>query len=294
MKKIIYSLSILFLASCANNSKTEETTTNNEASSELTEVSDDTTDKKFVWDFKSPKKYTYIFDQTSNAEHSTHKGAEAEKIFISANGKLSIRAKEQNLADLSFTDMESKMVNSITADTSVNKTPPMVLQDLKPDGSIEGPSDSEILLRLIMPLPLEEINEGESNKVPIKFPINANGSRLFTKGFNTLEFTGYETYLGRKCAVLKGVINVSDLNVPEEVKGEYKCSITGTATYYFDVKHHLYVGAEVNTETMVLMDIDEENGELGLYYNTKNIDTYSLKLEKIEDIVFKSDSTSQE
>jgi hypothetical protein len=139
------------------------------------------------------------------------------------------------------------------------------------------------MFKMLFPLPSEDLKEGEKDKVAMQMPFNANGSRLYAKGFNTLEFSGFEKICDRECVVLSGIIDISEMDVPEELTGEYKNSTTGKATYYFDLEDKIYVGADINMTMDVLMDTESnDQNQRGMYMAMKSQNIFKIRLEKIE------------
>jgi len=274
MKKILLGLSILILASCGSeNPKSTE--------------KGNSIESQFKWDFSKQRKFVYSFSQTVNGENKMDKDRPAVKTSMTGVGNLNVSVKENNLADLSLTDIEMKMImfneDGTPRDTMTQKAPTNVVQDMKPDGSF-GDSNTDLLFDMLFPLPSENLEKGESDEIPMQMPFNANGSRLFSKGQNTLTFTGYEEIEGRNCAVLKGVIDISKLDVPKELKGEYECSTTGNATYYFDLENGYYVGADIKMIMDVMMDSETENeDDFGMFMKIKSDNVYKIRLEEIEE-----------
>lgn len=274
MKKILLGLSIFILASCGGeNSKSSETTISNES--------------QFEWDFSEKKKFVYSFSQTTSGENKMDKDRPADKTLMTAIGHLNVRVKENKLADLSLTDIEVNMINYNSdgnpRDTMTQKVPANVVQDMKPDGSFKV-ENTDILFDMILPLPSGNLEEGESIEIPLEIPFNFNGSYLNSKGHNTLRFVGFENIDNRKCAVLKGVIDISKLDIPEEIGGEYKSSTTGKGTYYFDLDKGYYVGADVEIRKEIMMDSETgEDDDYGMYAEMKSNDVIKIRLEKIEE-----------
>lgn len=270
MKKIIYGFLILIIASCGQQN------TN----------SDSSKDSKFTWNFSKPKKLVYSYSQTVNNENKMSRNELADVSKMTAIGNLNIKIKENNLADLSLTDMEMNSVDFDSEgnprDTMIQKAPPQVMQDMKPDGSFSS-SDIDIMFKLLFPLPSKDLNNGETDKVEMQMPFNANGSRLIAKGYNTLKFSGFETIQNRKCAVLIGTIDISDMKVPEELAGEYKNATKGKATYYFDLQDKLYVGADIDMTMEAFMDSEsEDENNRGMYWEMKSQNIFRIRLERIE------------
>ena len=274
MKKVLLGLSILILASCGNkNSNSTETTSSNNS--------------QFEWDFSEKKKFVYSFSQTTDGENKMDKDRPADKSYMTGNGYLNIRAKENYLADLSLTDIEMKMVNfnsdGTPRDTTTQKAPAYVVQDMKPDGSFKV-KNVNILFNMILPLPSNNLEKGESEEIALQVPFNFNGSYLNSKGQNTLTFIGFENIDNRNCAVLTGVIDISRLDIPEEIEGEYKSSTTGKGTYYFDLENGFYVGADVEVNKYIMMDSEtDKEDDFGMYAEMKSTDIIKIRLVKIEE-----------
>ncbi len=271
MRKILFGIFILFLASCGN-----------EKSSNTT----DSINSKFIWDFSKTKKLIYSFSQTTNNENKMTPDEPADKSHSTAVGNLKIRIKDNNLADLSLIDIEQNRISYDTdgnpQDTMNHKSPPTVIQDMKPDGSFSD-SNIEIMFKMLFPLPSKDLSKGEKDKIEMNMPFNVNGSRLTAKGFNTLEFSGFKTIKERECAVLVGSIDISDMEIPEELNGEYKNSTKGKATYYFDLKDRIYVGSDI--EMTFEAFIDTKSGGLrneGMYWEVKSQNIFKIRLVKIE------------
>ncbi|WP_070138499.1 hypothetical protein [Crocinitomix algicola] len=274
MNKILLGLSILILASCgSDNSKSTKTENSNET--------------QFQWDFSKQRKFIYSFSQTVNGENKMGKDRPAEKTYMTGIGHLNVRVKENNLADLSLTGIEMQIIifneDGTPRDTMTQKAPANVVQDMKPDGSFSD-GNADILFDMLFPLPNKDLEKGDSDEIPMKMPFNVNGSRLYSKGQNTLTFKGFKEIEGRNCAVLKGIINVSKLDVPEELKGDYECSSTGNATYYFDLENGYYVGADIQMVMDVMVDSETENEEdFGMFMKMKSDNVFKIRLEKIEE-----------
>jgi len=272
MKKILLALSILIVVSCGNeNTKSSEST--------------NTTQSQFEWDFSKKRKFIYSFSQTVNGTNKMDKDRSVDKMYMTGIGHLNVRVKENNLADLSLTDIEIQLVNydqeGRPRDTLSQKIPTNVVQDMEPDGSFDD-SNTDILFDMLFPLPKRVLEIGDSDEILMQMPFNTNGSRLFSKGQNKLTFTGYEEIEGVNCAVLEGIIDISKFDVPEELKGEYKCSTTANATYYFDLENRHYVAADIKMVMDIMIDPENED-DFGMYMNMRSDNVYKIRLEKIEE-----------
>lgn len=195
---------------------------------------------------------------------------------MTEKGNLNVQVKPNNLADLSLTYLKLSMImfnkDGTSRDTMTSNTPPTVAQDMNPKGKFNEPNLNS-LFDIVFPLPSQELKVGQSDKIPMKIPFNAMGAVLFSKGFNTLTFTGYETIEGRNCAILEGIIDVSKLEIPEEVDGKYKSATTGNAKYYFDIENRCYVGAEIRMIMDVMMDTKSESQDSSGIYMERIVDS---------------------
>jgi len=202
-------------------------------------------------------------------------------------GKLNVHVKENNLADLSLTDINLGTVrfnpDGSPRDTVTQKAPVSVVQDMKPNGRFSQ-KETDILFQILFPIPGKDLEIGETDEVPLEMPFNAMTSILMVKGQNTLRFRGYEEMEGRKCAVLDGKIDVSRLEVPEELEGKYKCATTGTAQYYFDLENHYYVGADIQMVMEVFLQTESVMGNgTDVYMSMVSDNDIKIRLEEIKE-----------
>ena len=215
--------------------------------------------KSFKWNFENKNKYIYSYFQTVNGENKMEKTTKPSKSKIIGTGHLNVRSKGNKRADLSLTDFVMNMIiydkNGVAKDTMTQIINNKVIQNMNEKGNFDD-ENVNILFKMIFPLPSGSLKIGENEKLPLKIPFNANGSKLFAKGFNTITYLKDGELDGKKCAILKGNIDVSDMKVPEELEGEYKFNTKGTATYYFDYENNYYLGVDLDLTMDVLMDAD--------------------------------------
>ena len=50
---------------------------------------------------------------------------------------------------------------------------------------------------------------------------------------------------GKTCAKLQTDIDISELNVPAEIKGDYKCQVKGRSVFYFNVEDRHFISGKV-------------------------------------------------
>lgn len=268
MNKILFGLSLLILTGCVNSDN----------KSEIAE---------FTLDFSKPKKYIYSFSQTSTSKTKWKKNDQFDKTKSVADGNLNIRIKENNLADLSVTDLETSLIiydkKGKEIDTISNTAPVMVIQNMNQNGTFEN-NEHNFMFDLIFPLPTKNIKLGESDKIPMQIPFNVNGSKLFIKGHNTLRYNGIETIDGKQCAVLIGEIDISKIEIPEELESTHKSSTTGNGTYYFDLANKYFVGSDIEVKMTTASEKKNEKSKNDISFgNTNSESKIEIRLIKIEE-----------
>jgi len=199
------------------------------------------------WDFSRPAVQAYDYTQTMEMESTMGPGMGMK---INGAGTVLLKSKENDVAILVMKDMKMNMTSEMDVGGGENmmKTaaPPIVVTGVKEDGSMKtGNSSAEILLQFLFPLPPKPLRVGESAAVPATMPFNAMGSVLFVEGTSTITLTGYVTIDGRRCARLETDIDVSKLDVPEELTATYECVTRGKSISYFDVERRRFVSVEV-------------------------------------------------
>jgi hypothetical protein len=165
---------------------------------------------------------------------------------MSAKGALLIKSQGDGTAELVLKDMKMIMKMNIGGDeepkTVEQAMPPSVVQGMKEDGSGSfGNSSQDMLLKMLFPLPTKSLKVGDSVDVPAQMPFNAMGSLLQVKGRSRITLSRYVKIGRRTCAQLDVDTDISELKVPSELKGEYKCSTKGTSVFYFDVANRSFV-----------------------------------------------------
>lgn len=231
----------------------------------------------FEWDFNSEKDYVYSFTQISHHEKITNKFEDADKTFIKKLGKIIISGKTKNMADLSFTDISIKAKYHGSKDTINQSQSNSIIQDVDSKSHFAVTTDVSDFLRILFPLPTKDLELLSEEKKVLYFPLHLKESILNSTGFNTLVFSEYKVVNGRKCAVLKGNINVSKLKLPNYINGDYKLSKIGKGTYYFDIEKGSYVKAIVTITSVSL--IDNEN----TYSYIKHEDEFEVNLIEVRD-----------
>jgi hypothetical protein len=205
----------------------------------------------FRWNFSDNNDaHKYVFEQKVHGKSDMGKPFESDQrktgqdTFV--KGNLYIKSQGDGTAEFVLKDAKVNMTMDTGPDavpkTMEQEIPPMVLQGMKENGlgsSCNSPQD--MLLKMIFPLPSKDLKVGESDNIPAQMPFNAMGSLLLVKGYSRITLTRYVEIDGRTCAELDVDIDISDMNIPPELKGEYNCSTKGSSLYYFDIQNRRFV-----------------------------------------------------
>lgn len=204
------------------------------------------------WDFSGYDQYRYLIEiDASSVTHidagdlsddSTQTSTAEGDMIIKSQGDHTARIVLENIevaTDFSPDDGNDSDILKVTGQT-------MVLQGLKEDGTMGSCNTSEeALVKLILPLPSTPLELGESVDVPVQVPFNAMGSPLPVKGTTTITLKEYVSVNGQLCARLISDIDISEIDIPEEIEGDYECTLTGVSDYLFAVDSKKFILGEV-------------------------------------------------
>lgn len=208
----------------------------------------------FLWDFSGDTVYPYDFEQTVlsandmggmlKKESDKPSGKIDQKIH--GQGQILIKSKGNGTADFVLKDLTISMTmdaGSKEGPTTMEQNmPPVVMQGMKEDGFGSYCNNSQdMLFKMLFPLPTQPLQVGESVDVPAQMPFNAMGSTLTVTGRSRITLTRYLEIDQRTCAELSVNIDISDIDVPAEMPGEYMCSVNGDGFFYFDINKRCFV-----------------------------------------------------
>lgn len=203
------------------------------------------------WDFTEGKNYEYTLHSDSemsmktNLSPQTATHEEDAPFRFTADGKITVRSKQNHTADLIFKQIVAKTEDETQSNIRVEQ-PPTVLQGMKEDGSMEiSRASTDMFLQTLFPLPPGPLVPGQSTDIPMVMPFNANGSLLNVKGTNHITVKRYVTIDNRTCAEIVSEFVVADLDVPPELKGKYVASLRGASVFYFDVESRSFHSGRV-------------------------------------------------
>jgi len=207
----------------------------------------------FRWDFsKAQVVHTYAYEQEvrskTNMGSLGGKSGDMEQ-EMSAKGALLIKSQGDKTAEFVLKDVKMSMkmdMGDKEPKTMEQQMSPIVVQGMKEDGSGSfGNSSQDMLLKMLFPLPPNSIKVGESVNVPAQMPFNAMGSVLEVKGRSRITLSRYVKIGSRTCAQFDVDTDISELKIPSELKGSYKCSTKGISVFYFDVASRSFVSGTI-------------------------------------------------
>lgn len=216
----------------------------------------------FRWDFSTTRTWSYAYTQRlkARADSGTNSTHEAQ-----VAGTMEIVSKGGGKANLVLRDLELQVASSAGSKPASLKPPVMVVPDVQEDGSMTGGGTrgSEVL-RVLFPLPHGALAVGDVEQVPLSFPFNAYGSPLTVRGTAKVTFAGFARLSDRTCAVLDVVFDVSQLEVPPELPGSYRASLSGTSELCFDLDEHAVVHETAELAMSMKTDVAPSAADMDL------------------------------
>jgi hypothetical protein len=212
---------------------------------------------KIRWDFSDGSEYIYDLRQTSDTA-SVFPGdepEEPERIIVVAT--VEFKAQGDHVAKIVFTQKEDIIEGMPEDEDAKNrlKGRPMVVLGLKEDGTMpSAQSQQSTLFRLLFPLPLEPLGVGQTATIPFQFPVSVFGSPLSADGRVKLTLTGLFYVRGKTCAQVDYVVEVDEVELPEEIDTEFNFAMSGIGRYFFDIE----AGRLVESSSAVVMSMEAE------------------------------------
>lgn len=266
----IFLLTIL-LASCGQ--QTDQ--------SQMDRASNSESASQFLWDFGKPK--TIIYSYTQNVTNTFVIGEEADNkyAYTSAEGTLRVDVSESNMADLKL-QVSTSFVAPSSEDTVKHENPPTFVQGMAPDGSMED-DNAETLFKMLFPLPPTFLEIDKTAMIPMKIPLRTTGTVLYTKGSIGLTYVGDTVLLGRKCAMLEGVLDVTDTKIPDGMDAKVEGGTTGKGKYYFDLHDGLFVKVILDMTMEYTIEMEPTGNMFNGNSYIKNVNFFEVVLDEIED-----------
>lgn len=212
-------------------------------------------ERAITWKFQNFDKLTYNF--TQKTEISPMGGIfSGFGITNTATGKMTITPTSDGKADIVLKDLNmGDMADLLTKNLkkSNGQFPDMFVRGLKSDGTIDGEISEgmQLFYTGIFPIPTEDLKIGESVKIPAQMPMNAFGSQIMMKGYQTLTLKSINGNL----YTLENDILINQYDIPEDVEQDHQHEIKGEGKYIFDIEKGCFTNAKV--EMRIKMKISE-------------------------------------
>ena len=207
----------------------------------------------FRWDFSGKKVYSYTYEQEVRNRMNmgdSPKTSKDKDQSMTGNAELLIKSQGDHTANFVLRDMEMKMEMNLGEEDEPKvmeqASQPMVVQGMKEDGSLTlCDSSREMFIKTLFPLPPSHLKVGESVDVPAQTPFNAMGSLLQVTGRSRITLTRYVKIGKRVCAQLDTDVDISELNIPSELKGDYNCFTKGASRFFFDIEERCFTSGSI-------------------------------------------------
>ena len=238
----------------------------------------------FSWDFSENRTFLYSFSQNVKTDKKLEQDQDIIRNIINTSGDLTIKVAA-NQASVSLSDSKMEIIeqwpDGSPKDTIRQEFQATIVEAMQADGSYEA-KDVDLMFRLLLLLPQKILNVGDKDIVAISTPFTVNDVKLFVEGTSILSFKKYDTFLDRKCAVLKGKIDISILEIPHNFIGKYRSLNQGNATYYFDLDNGYLLGADIDMQMSSFVDHKLKDMEdYDLYLDLKSQKSIELRLKNV-------------
>jgi hypothetical protein len=202
------------------------------------------------WDFSNKAVHTYDYDQRVIAVSFMPPFMQSEMTQeITGRGLMEFRSRGDGIADAVIRDVRARMTMKTEGkrpETTENVMPPTNIPGVKEDGTCgQVNPEQDQLIPMLLPLPAAPLEVGRSSDVPAEMPFNANGRVLPARGHHRITLTGYRTVRGTKCARLDVDTDISQLEIPPDMDGQYQFSVKGSSVLFFDPEKRRFVSATV-------------------------------------------------
>jgi hypothetical protein len=209
------------------------------------------------WDFSDGTEFIYNLRQTVDSVSLFPGDDSEEPKRMTVLGTMEFKAQGDHVAKIVFTQDEA-IIEGVPEDENAKekfKGRPMVVPGLKEDGTMPSAQNQQsTLFRLLFPLPSEPLGVGQTATIPFQFPVNVFGSPLAADGRVKLTLTGLVYVRGFTCAQIDYVVEVDEVELPEEIETEFNFAMSGIGRYFFDIE----AGRLVESSAAVITEMEAE------------------------------------
>lgn len=92
-----------------------------------------------------------------------------------------------------------------------------------------------------------------------------------------MKYIRNETLEDRECAVFEANIDMSEMDLPDEIKGKRESSFVSKGTYWFDIQNRYFIKSEIETKDNMLMDLNDDG-----YMSTESSSIIQIRFKGIE------------
>jgi len=208
------------------------------------------------WDFSKEEEYPYSYSQIMSQETDMGEGRSI-KADMDAEGDLVFKSEGDKTARLVLQDMKIRMNMKGESEPMIQNMPPVVVQGVQENGTMKtGMSQQELLLAVLFPMPEKAVKPGETAEKPAAMPFNLAGSVITVTGKCRTKHTGCVTVDGDTCVRLETDIDISEFNIPPEIKGTYECCFKGRSVFYYSLKEKAFISG--NLALLINMKIEAD------------------------------------
>ncbi len=204
------------------------------------------------WDFSGGEIHKYSFDlsseylsQTQYDEPQIRWETDTQTAVVDCN--LLVESQGNGPAKLAMDDIKITWSMS-SEDEQIGPTtetqPTQEIGELNEDGTTGQGGTQFMAFQYFFSLPLESLEVGESSIIDTQIPMNVEGVSIPVLGTITITLLNYMTVDGETCAHLKGVIDISDIQLTEELFESYEFSIEGATESLFSIAQNRFVAGE--------------------------------------------------
>lgn len=193
------------------------------------------------WNFADKASFSYDYTLEADIESSISTTGRTMRQDISSNGLMLLESEKDNKAELILRDLkleiEKKGQAGQTPMTAQQDVPEKRIKGINEDGKPSSDSgEMDISMEIMVRLPSGPLSPGESESITMDAPLKFIGKTMKVAGADTITLDKYVTINGHRCARLVHDIKLTDLEVPDEMKGTYRAHIVGKAVVYFDME----------------------------------------------------------
>lgn len=210
------------------------------------------------WNFSAGADYNYVYRQTIlnkiQMPEFMDQGNQEYSPEMTLQGDLTVRSRGDGSADLFIRNL------SVTGEMASPYDPsPLyfeqqyagyVIQGMNEWGMLPHAGNSyEESMNLNFALPDRPVRKNQAVDFPARIYFNVTGSRLIVTGTNRVTLVGYKQVGPYRCAKIKSDFEISTVDIPPELEGEYAISLQGSSICYFDIDNQCYVCGHVARKT---------------------------------------------